>query len=112
MTTVVIKDIYPADIHYTDTLARFFPGDSGMADSTTNMRNTLDNELNESDAAASWDRDVVQDIFYRQGKLHIACQSEHVQTLTGRITKFFEAMIVQCSEADLATVCGIRDYNP
>ena len=76
------------------------------------MRQILDAELNTPDPSNSWDLDVVHDIFNRQGKLHIACQSEHVKLLTSRLTVFLETMIEATSEADLATVCGIRDYNP
>ena len=112
MTTAVIKNIYPADIQYSDSLSGFFTGDVVMEDDTTNMQTILDTKLNEPDPEKSWDIDVVQDIFYRQGKLRIACQSEHVQLLTSRITEFLEVMIEACTEADLATFCGIRDYNP
>jgi len=112
MTTVVVKNIYPADIYYSDSLSGFFPGDVISEDDTTNMRQILDSELNAPDHLNSWDLNVVHDIFYRQGKLHIACQSEHVKLLTSRLTVFLELLIKAPSEADLATVCGIRDCNP
>jgi len=76
------------------------------------MRQIIDAKLNAPDPSNTSDLDIVQDIFYRQGKLHIACQSEHVKILTSRLTLFLETLIESTSEADLATVCGIRDYNP
>jgi len=112
MTTVVVKNIYPADIYYSDSLSGLFQGEVISEDDTTNMRQILDAEVNAPDPSNSWDLDVVQDIFYRQGKLHIACQSEHVKLLTSRLTVFLESLIEATSEADLAKVCGIRDYNP
>ena len=113
MTTIVIKHIYPADIQYSDSFSGFFTGDVVMEDDTTDMRTILNTKLNAPYPENSWDIDVMQEIFYRQGKLHIACKSEHVQLLTGRITKFLEVMIEACTEADLATVRGItRDHNP
>jgi len=78
MTTVVVKNIYyPGDIYYSDSLSGLFQGEVISEDDTTNMRQILDAELNTPDPSNSWDLDIVQDIFYRQGKLHIACQSEH-----------------------------------
>ena len=113
MTTVVVKNIYPADIYYSDSLSGLFQGEVIISeDDTTNMRQILHAELNAPNPSNSWDLDVVQDIFYRQGKLHIACQSEHIKLLTSRLTVFLESLIEATSEADLATVCGIRDYNP
>jgi hypothetical protein len=112
MTTVVVKNIYPADIYYSDSLSGLFHGDVISEDDTTNMRQILDAELNAPDPSNTWELDIVQDIFYRQGKLHIACQSEHVKLLTSRLSSFLETLIEAVSEADLATVCGIRDYNP
>ena len=93
MTAVVVTNIYSADIHYSDSLSGFFPGDVISEDETTNMRQILDSELNAPDPSNSWNLDVVQDIFYRQGKIHIACQSEHVKLLTNRLTEFLEVLI-------------------
>ena len=114
MTTVVVKNIYPVDIYYSNSLSLsgLFQGDVISEDDTTKMRQILDAKLNAPDPSNSWDLDVVHDIFYRQGMLHIDCQSEHVKLLTSRLTGFLESLIEATSEADLTTVCGIRDYNP
>ena len=99
MTTVVVKHTYPANIYYSDSLSGFLSGDDILEDATTNMRQILDTELNAPDPSNSWDLDVVHDIFYRQGKLHIACQSKHVgKLLTTRLTEFLELLIKATTE--------------
>jgi len=66
----------------------------------------------EMQQGAAWDTAYVQDIFFRQGKLNIACQSEHVKAVTQKVTLFFEDLSNHLSETDLATVCGIHNFTP
>ena len=82
---------------------------------TTNMRTLLDYELNatmEVQEDSTWDTDYVQDIYFRQGKLNIACQSKHVKAVTEKVSLFFEDLQEHLPEQDLATVCGIHNYTP
>ena len=98
-------------------MASLFMGydDNELSTGTTNMRTLLDYELNasmEMQEGAAWDTDYVQDIFIRQGKLNIACQSEHVKAVTQKVTLFFEGLADHLSDANLATVCGIHNFTP
>jgi hypothetical protein len=117
MTTVVVKNVYPVEIKYEEGLASLFLGydDSELPTASTDMRTLLDYELNasmEMQEGAAWDTDYVQDIFFRQGKLNIACQSEHVKAVTQKVTLFFDDLANHLSEDELATVCGIHNYTP
>ena len=81
----------------------------------TNMRTLLNYELNaemEVQEGATWDTDYVQDIYFRQSKLNVACQSEHVKVVTEKVSLFFENLQEHLSEQDLTTVCGIHNYTP
>jgi len=117
MTTVVVTNVYLVEVKYEESLASLFLGYDAneLATATTNMRTLLDYELitsMEMQEGAAWDTDYVQDIFFRHGKLNIACQSEHVKAFTQKETLFFEDLAEHLSENDLATVCGIHNYTP
>ena len=102
---MVVKNVYPAEVKYEESLASLFLGyaEDKLATATTNMRTLLDYELNtsmEMQVGAAWDTNYVQGIFFWQGKLNIACQSEHVKTVTQKVTLFFENFMEHLSEQD------------
>ena len=82
MATIVLRNIYPADIQYSDNFASYFPDrmdDESDKGESTKMRTILDNIVNQPNPKNEWDKvDVVQEISFRQGKLHVACQSQNV----------------------------------
>jgi len=117
MTIVVVKHVYLVDIKYEESLASLFMGYSKdkLETATTNMRTLLDYKSNatmEVQESSTWDTDYVQDIYFRQGKLNIACQSEHVIAVTEKVSFFFEDLQEDLPDQDLATVCGIHNYTP
>lgn len=114
MTTVMVKNVYLVEVKYEESLTSLFLGysEDELETATTNMYTLLDCKLNtsmEMQEGATWDTDYVQDIFFRPGKLNIACQREHGKAVTQKVTLFFENLTEHLSEQDLATVCGIHN---
>ena len=73
MTTMVVKNVYPVEVKYEESLASLFMGyyNDKLSTATTNMRTLLDYELNastEMQEGAAWDTDYVQDIFFSAGQ--------------------------------------------
>jgi hypothetical protein len=115
MASIVIKNMYPTNIDYKEELAALFTGFESFDDAETNMREVLDYEITSRmrEIPAYKNRiDFVQDIFYRNGKMVIACQSEHVEIISTFITSYLEDMCECLSEPDLAEACGIQNYTP
>jgi len=64
MTTVVVKNVYPVEVKYEESLASLFMGydENELPTATTNMCTLLDYELNasmEMQEGAAWDTDYV-----------------------------------------------------
>jgi hypothetical protein len=115
MAAIVIKNLYPTFIEYKEDLQGLFAGYETFDDAETTMRDVLDYEItSRMRTIPEYELrvDFVQDIYHRNGKMMVACQSEHVELISTCITEFLEEMREGLSEADFAAVCGIQNYNP